>query len=131
MRKAGKGKRNGDKGALMGGIEIGGEKVDGRAGPRSEAVVLGKCKLSTSTLRAVLIPYAFTAVEYVRELLRSREEYLTRLSDAYARIAAKGGRIEGGQRMWEDAWDEETMAVGDGGSHAGEGGEQEEWEEED
>ena len=43
VKKAGKGKRNGDKGALMGGIEVGGEKVDGRAGPRSEAVVLGKC----------------------------------------------------------------------------------------
>lgn len=34
---------NNTHGALMGGIEVGGEKVDGRAGPRSEAVVLGKC----------------------------------------------------------------------------------------
>jgi hypothetical protein len=32
-------------GALAGGIEIGGEKIDGRAGPRSEAVVLGKCNI--------------------------------------------------------------------------------------
>lgn len=31
-------------GALTGGIEIGGERVDGRAGPKSEAVVLGKSK---------------------------------------------------------------------------------------
>lgn len=29
-------------GPLSGGIEVGGEKVDGRAGPKSEAVVLGK-----------------------------------------------------------------------------------------
>lgn len=32
-------------GALMGGIEVGGEKVDGRAGPKSEAVVLSKSAL--------------------------------------------------------------------------------------
>lgn len=37
-------------GALTGGIEIGGEKVDGRAGPKSEAVVLGKGELA-STIR--------------------------------------------------------------------------------
>ena len=35
-------------GALTGGIDVGGEKVDGRAGPKSEAVVLGK---STCFLR--------------------------------------------------------------------------------
>lgn len=29
-------------GVLTGGIEVGGEKIDGRAGPRSEAVVLAK-----------------------------------------------------------------------------------------
>lgn len=44
--RAGK-KRRGSGGAAMagplsGGIEVGGEKVDGRAGPKSEAVVLGK-----------------------------------------------------------------------------------------
>ena len=31
-------------GVLTGGIEVGGEKVDGRAGPKSEAVVLGQSK---------------------------------------------------------------------------------------
>lgn len=48
VKKVGKGerKKSGGSGALMGGIEVGGEKVDGRAGPRSEAVVLGKCKSS-------------------------------------------------------------------------------------
>jgi hypothetical protein len=52
VKKAGSGKGEGKKrrgshsgnGALMGGIEVGGEKVDGRAGPKSEAVVLGKCE---------------------------------------------------------------------------------------
>jgi hypothetical protein len=39
-----KGEDNSMGGALAGGIEIGGEKIDGRAGPRSEAVVLGKCE---------------------------------------------------------------------------------------
>jgi hypothetical protein len=38
-----RGEENSLGGALAGGIEIGGEKIDGRAGPRSEAVVLGKC----------------------------------------------------------------------------------------
>lgn len=40
--KGDKKKRGSGPGVLMGGIEIGGEKVDGRAGPKSEAVVLGK-----------------------------------------------------------------------------------------
>lgn len=48
--KGGKGKKRAGRGldgqsttgALMGGIQVGGEKIDGRAGPKSEAVVLGK-----------------------------------------------------------------------------------------
>lgn len=43
-------KRRGSGGALMGGIEIGGEKVDGRAGPKSEAVVLGKSEFLLALL---------------------------------------------------------------------------------
>lgn len=38
----GKRRRGSGAGALSGGIEVGGEKIDGRAGPRSEAVVLSK-----------------------------------------------------------------------------------------
>jgi len=48
-KKRGKGKGGdfgggggGKTGALMGGINVGGEKIDGRAGPKSEAVVLSK-----------------------------------------------------------------------------------------
>lgn len=48
-----KGKVEGNKtGALMGGINVGGEKIDGRAGPKSEAVVLSKSEcLSRSAMR--------------------------------------------------------------------------------
>ena len=38
-------------GVLTGGIDVGGEKVDGRAGPKSEAVVLGKSKYSLALPR--------------------------------------------------------------------------------
>jgi len=38
----GGGNGGGKTGALMGGINVGGEKIDGRAGPKSEAVVLSK-----------------------------------------------------------------------------------------
>ena len=63
----------------------------------------------------------------------SREEYMARLSQAYERIAANGGRIEAGQRRWEDAWDEQIMAVDAGAAMdtSGRAGGQEEWEEED
>lgn len=43
-------------GVLTGGIEVGGEKIDGRAGPRSEAVVLAKSK-SQSCLAVPFITY--------------------------------------------------------------------------
>ncbi|GAA5979593.1 hypothetical protein JCM11641_007880 [Rhodosporidiobolus odoratus] len=64
--KRGKVKGETKMGALMGGIEIGGEKVDGRAGPKSEAVVLSK------------------TVEHLRDLLSRRAALLSRLSDAHA-----------------------------------------------
>ncbi|GAA6038076.1 hypothetical protein JCM8097_007534 [Rhodosporidiobolus ruineniae] len=53
-------------GALMGGIEIGGEKIDGRAGPKSEAIVLAK------------------TVDHLRLLLSRRSTLLTHLSSLYA-----------------------------------------------
>ncbi|KAM0747761.1 hypothetical protein T439DRAFT_349694 [Meredithblackwellia eburnea MCA 4105] len=75
-------------GVLMGGIEVGGEKIDGRAGPKSEAVVLSK------------------TVEHVRALLASREQLLGRLSMAYAVAAERGVKVEGGRRVWDEHWDE-------------------------
>lgn len=44
----GMGGGSGKTGALMGGINVGGEKIDGRAGPKSEAVVLSKSESSCS-----------------------------------------------------------------------------------
>ena len=60
-----------------------------------------------------------------------REAYMARLSQAYERIAANGGRIDAGQRLWEDAWDEQTMSIdaGAAGGQSERAGEHEEWEE--
>jgi hypothetical protein len=44
---SGGGAGGGKTGALMGGINVGGEKIDGRAGPKSEAVVLSKSESSS------------------------------------------------------------------------------------
>ena len=71
------------------------------------------------------------AVEYLRELLQSREGYLERLSQAYEQIDEDGRSIQVGQRLWEDVWDEEIMSVDSGGAHAQRDNEQEVWEEED
>ncbi|BGP17958.1 hypothetical protein JCM10213_003965 [Rhodosporidiobolus nylandii] len=63
---AGRGKKGeSTTGALMGGIQVGGEKIDGRAGPKSEAVVLSK------------------TVEHLRLLLSTRSTLLSRLSAAH------------------------------------------------
>ncbi|GAA5838872.1 hypothetical protein JCM9279_003886 [Rhodotorula babjevae] len=79
-------------GALMGGIQVGGEKIDGRAGPKSEAVVLGK------------------TVERVRYLLSQRSTLLSRLSDAYARGAQSGVDVAPAPGSfgseWDEKWDE-------------------------
>ncbi|KAI5481309.1 helix-loop-helix dna-binding domain containing protein [Pseudohyphozyma bogoriensis] len=94
--KTGRGK----KGALTGGIEVGGEKVDGRAGPKSEAVVLSK------------------TVERVRELLAQRQGLLQRLSDAYVVADQKHATVTPGERIWDEQWKEEEdpalAAAGDG-----------------
>ncbi|GAA5884501.1 hypothetical protein JCM3774_004558 [Rhodotorula dairenensis] len=78
-------------GALMGGISVGGEKIDGRAGPKSEAVVL------TQT------------VEHIRRLLADRTALLEKLSELHASAAAAGGRtlpLTGATREWDDRWDD-------------------------
>ncbi|GAA6062812.1 hypothetical protein JCM10212_001544 [Sporobolomyces blumeae] len=76
-------------GALMGGIQVGGEKIDGRAGPKSEAVVLSK------------------TVDHVRTLLSDRSALLERLSEAYGRAAKLGVDVPlstDGQ-AWDEPWD--------------------------
>ncbi|GAA5927975.1 hypothetical protein JCM3775_002779 [Rhodotorula graminis] len=83
-------------GALMGGIQVGGEKIDGRAGPKSEAVVLGK------------------TVERVRFLLDQRSTLLSRLSDAYALGASHGLDVAPAAGSfgseWDEKWDESMRA---------------------
>ncbi|GAA5889402.1 hypothetical protein JCM8208_007865 [Rhodotorula glutinis] len=83
-------------GALMGGIQVGGEKIDGRAGPKSEAVVLGK------------------TVERVRYLLSQRSTLLSRLSDAYALSAQHGLDVAPAAGSfgseWDEKWDESMRA---------------------
>ncbi|BGP33648.1 hypothetical protein JCM10296v2_005452 [Rhodotorula toruloides] len=80
-------------GALMGGISVGGEKIDGRAGPKSEAVVLSK------------------TVEHLRTLLTNRATFLSQLSSLHAAAASQGIAIsaptaDGYGRDWEQKWDE-------------------------
>ncbi|GAA5856050.1 hypothetical protein JCM8547_002956 [Rhodosporidiobolus lusitaniae] len=113
-------------GALMGGIEVGGEKIDGRAGPKSEAVVLSK------------------TVDYLRQLLLTRTSLLTQLSDTYALAAENSIAVPPGPPAgtglpraarlageWDEPWavwmrdmeeDEEEMVKGE---------DEEEWGEED
>ncbi|BGP26053.1 helix-loop-helix DNA-binding domain containing protein [Rhodotorula toruloides] len=80
-------------GALMGGISVGGEKIDGRAGPKSEAVVLSK------------------TVEHLRALLTSRAAFLSQLSSLHAAAASQGISIpaptaDGYGCDWEQNWDD-------------------------
>lgn len=117
--RAGK-KRRGSGGAAMagplsGGIEVGGEKVDGRAGPKSEAVVLGKSqfsRISSSRVRANLVRCPRKAVEHLRNLLTERQARLERLSSLYQLAEDSDVEIEGGRRVWEEHWDGGPVLTG-------------------
>ncbi|KAM0790016.1 hypothetical protein ACM66B_005345 [Microbotryomycetes sp. NB124-2] len=87
-----KGSGLGAAGPLSGGIEIGGEKIDGRAGPKSEAVVLVK------------------TVDYLREVLATRQQRLERLSQLYQLAADNGIPASPGRRLWDEVWDEDDVA---------------------
>ncbi|PRQ71629.1 hypothetical protein AAT19DRAFT_9744 [Rhodotorula toruloides] len=68
-------------------------KIDGRAGPKSEAVVLSK------------------TVEHLRTLLTTRATFLSQLSSLHAVAASQGISIpaptaDGYGRDWEQKWDE-------------------------
>ncbi|KAL7005453.1 hypothetical protein EMMF5_005007 [Cystobasidiomycetes sp. EMM_F5] len=69
-------------GVLTGGIEVGGEKIDGRAGPKSEAVVLAK------------------TVDYLRTLLDDREALLDRLSSLQRSRSTEHHAIP----IWNQKW---------------------------
>ncbi|GJN92693.1 hypothetical protein Rhopal_005728-T1 [Rhodotorula paludigena] len=93
-RKGGRG-RDGESttGALMGGIHVGGEKIDGRAGPKSEAVVLSK------------------TVEHLRLLLSTRADLLDRLGSAHALASSHGVSLAPPADQpygseWTEKWDD-------------------------
>ncbi|SCV73912.1 BQ2448_6342 [Microbotryum intermedium] len=83
-------KMEGVSGPLSGGIEIGGEKIDGRAGPKSEAVVLGK------------------TVDHLRDVLKERKALLDRLSRLYVVAGEQGVAIDAGPRVWDELWVDEV-----------------------
>jgi len=72
-------------------VDESGERVDGRAGPKSEAVVLAK------------------TVDYLRQLLAERQGLLSRLEGYHATARSRGIRIDGGPRIWEDRSDESNI----------------------
>ncbi|GAA5953336.1 hypothetical protein JCM21900_001820 [Sporobolomyces salmonicolor] len=103
-------------GALMGGIEVGGEKIDGRAGPKSEAVVLSK------------------TVDRVRQLLSTRSSLLARLSSAYASAADRGIPVPPAEaHEWDEHWLDEFKVKLEEGFTGREGGQEDEgmWEDDD
>ncbi|KAJ3873867.1 hypothetical protein F5051DRAFT_336906 [Lentinula edodes] len=65
-----------------------GEKIDGRAGPRSENIVLGK------------------TIEYIKELLHDRQDLLARLERARSSIAPDhpSGKPLDPLPLWEREW---------------------------
>ena len=137
--QGGGGKRRNGSGVLMGGIDVGGEKIDGRAGPKSEAVVLGKSRsfflVSSGLVDEADCSADGTAVDHIRTLLASRATLLEQLSAAYAQAGNNGTKVEAGRRVWDEHWDETPMAIphatnGDDGEPDGEPDEGE-WSEDD
>ncbi|KAG8863168.1 hypothetical protein FRB96_009350 [Tulasnella sp. 330] len=148
-RKRGRGRLLGDDG----------EKLDGRAGPRSESVVLQKSMLAFPStpyffsdamvsLSADRKPLTFTrpfrhllAIEYMMELLDSRASLLDRLAAARAALPPHDpafpptGHSEAEPRPWERIWDGgiglPAGGLGDGADGEGEDGSEGEWDGED
>jgi hypothetical protein len=87
-----------------------GEKIDGRAGPRSENIVLGK------------------TIEYIKELLKDRQDLLSRLERARSSLAPNhpSSKLSDPQPLWEREW-----KGGSGKEGEAEAEEEEEEEEED
>jgi hypothetical protein len=91
-----------------------GEKVDGRAGPRSENVVLGKSKSRWFLLvRRVMTGFDFSAIEYIKELLGDQAALLARLQRArsalprgHPALVPRCMRESGGAQipLWEREW---------------------------
>jgi hypothetical protein len=103
-----------------------GDKVDGRAGPRSENVVLQKSKLSTFdsnyfilSLHPLTISHLLTppspAIEHIEDLLTDRKDLLARLN--LARNSLVRGHplltTSGRELLWERAWTGGEGTAGD------------------
>jgi hypothetical protein len=85
-----------------------GEKVDGRAGPRSENIVLAKSKTPRIFLFCVRV-HSATAVEYIQQLLAERQHFTERLQRARAMLPpghpALGPALPPGDfPLWEREW---------------------------
>jgi hypothetical protein len=84
-----------------------GEKVDGRAGPRSENIVLAKSQPLCS--RALSCAHPSAAVEYIQQLLAQRQHFIERLQRARAMLppghpALGLARPPGEVSLWEREW---------------------------
>lgn len=83
-----------------------GERMDGRAGPRSESVVLVKSEYPSSlpfTSNEPLPP----AIDHLKDLLATRQDLLSRVQE----LRAAG---HGGDSPWERAWDGGTGLAPEG-----------------
>lgn len=88
-----------------------GEKMDGRAGPRSESVVLQKSQY-INILLSVLISLTpssllLVAIEQINELLAQRSSYLERLQAAKAALPPGHPAllsVSQGEHPWEKIW---------------------------
>jgi len=84
-----------------------GEKVDGRAGPRSENIVLAKSKPHASVSCTQV--HTLVAVEYIQQLLAERQHFTERLQRAWAMLppghpALGLARPPGELPLWEREW---------------------------
>ena len=85
-----------------------GEKIDGRAGPRSENIVLAKSKPPLPFVRSPVLTQP-TAVEYIQQLLAQRQHFIERLQRARAMLppghpALGLTRPPGEVSLWEREW---------------------------
>ena len=101
----------GKKRRTRGRVSEDGEKIDGRAGPRSENIVLAKSKPFLSFLSYIrfMRSHSVTAVEYIHELLAQRQHFTERLQRARAVLppghpALGLARPPGDVPLWEREW---------------------------
>jgi hypothetical protein len=85
-----------------------GEKVDGRAGPRSENVVLQKSAWGGTAVLFVFITdhHPPAAIDHIEDLLADRSELLSRLNTARNSLARGHPLLTSGSRdpLWEREW---------------------------